>query len=147
MSNALDTSAGTHERPAPAVSAAARPYWDASAKHRFIIQRCSKCAHFQFPPRAVCELCWSDDNLEWRTAVGTGTVHSFTVVHRPPVPAFSDRVPYVLALVQLDEGPRLMSNIVKCDPDDVAIGQRVTVSFDDIRPGVSLPVFMPASVE
>lgn len=138
MSNSVDED---HLRPLPAMTPEAEPYWAACGEHRFVIQHCDRCDRYQFPPRLVCQDCWESDQLVWHDASGHGTVYSYTAVHRPPTPAFQDRVPYVVALIELDEGPRMMANIVGCEPADVAIDARVAVGFEDLRDGVALPVF------
>jgi hypothetical protein len=84
------------------------------------------------------------DEFEWRRAAGRGIVYSFTVIHRPPFPAFRDKVPYVLALVELSEGVRMMTNIVDCNPNTVEIGMAVEVTFEDVTEEVTLPQFKPA---
>lgn len=96
-----------------------------------------------FMPRYLCPSCWSDA-LEWVQAKGTGSVHSFTVIRRASSPAFKERVPYVVALIDLDEGPRMMANILGDDALDVAIGERVTLTFED-RGNGTLPQFKRAA--
>ncbi len=118
------------------------PYWDAAREHRFVLQRCTECGEHQFYPRGVCSHCLSSD-LEWLEASGKGTVYSFSVNHRAPHPGFADKLPFVLAIVELAEGPRMMTNIVDCDPETVAIGMEVEVVFDDITEEVTLPKFRP----
>jgi uncharacterized OB-fold protein len=109
------------------------------------VQHCNACGHDQLYPRIVCTACHKAD-LSWRRATGGGSVYSVTVVRRAPSPAYADDVPYAIALVELDEGPRLMSNIVGCAPDDVRIGMRVAVDFDELAAGVRVPRFRPAEV-
>ena len=118
-------------------------YWSAAREHRFVLQRCKSCGEHQFYPRGVCSHCLSSD-LEWKEASGRGTVYSFSVNHRAPHPGFADNLPFVLAIVALEEGPRMMTNIVDCDPESVTIGMDVTVTFDDISEEVTLPKFRPA---
>jgi uncharacterized OB-fold protein len=83
--------------------------------------------------------------VAWEDARGTGTVYTFSVVHRNDLPPFNERVPYVAAIVELDEGPRMMTNIVDCDTDDVAVGMAVEVAFRTIDEDVAVPVFRPRS--
>lgn len=118
-------------------------YWAAAREHRFVIQRCASCGEHQFYPRGVCSHCLSSD-LEWNEASGKGTVYSCSVNYRAPHPGFADNLPFVLAIVELEEGPRMMTNIVDCDPESVTIGMEVTVTFDDITEEVTLPKFRPA---
>lgn len=102
-----------YTKPLPTMTDDGRPYWEALKQHRFILQKCRSCGKFQFPPRILCSHCGKRD-VEWAQVKGTGTIYSFTAVHRPPDPAFQKDVPYLLVVVQLDEGPRLMSNLVHC---------------------------------
>jgi uncharacterized OB-fold protein len=99
----------------PAPTLETRPYWDGCKRHEPRIQRCGACGHYQFYPRIYCAQCFSD-RVEWVTASGRATVLSFTVVRRPVSPAFAPDVPYVVALVTLDEGPSMMTNIIGCLP-------------------------------
>ena len=108
-----------------------------------MIQRCNSCGEHQFYPRGVCSHCLSSE-LEWREASGKGTIYSYSVNHRAPHPGFADDLPFVLAIVELEEGPRMMTNIVVSDPDSVTIGMAVTVTFDIVTDQVTLPKFTPA---
>ena len=118
-------------------------YWAAAREHRFVIQRCNFCGKHQFYPRGVCSHCLSSE-LEWCEASGNGTVYSYSVNHRAPHPGFADDLPFVLAIVELEEGPRMMTNIVVSDPDSVTFGMAVRVTFDDVTDQVTLPKFTPA---
>jgi hypothetical protein len=111
------------------------PFWQAAAEGRLLLKFCRLCGRTHWYPRALCPHCHSAD-LEWREASGKGTVYSFTVVRRA-------EPPYVLALVRLDEGTTLLTNIVDCDPDSVRIGQRVALCFRPAREGRSMPYFRP----
>lgn len=115
--------------PAPVVNADSAPYWQGARGNKLLLQRCSDCGTLRFFPRYLCTECGSD-NTGWVEAAGQGTVHSFTVVHRAAFPEFQERTPYVVALIDLEEGPRMMSNIVGADALDVAIGDAVTVEFE-----------------
>lgn len=124
------------------------PYWEAAAEGRLIVKRCTACGHTFLYPRSACPRCWSTDT-EWVTSSGRGSVYSFTVVHRNDLPPFRDRLPYVVAVVELEEGPRLTTNIEGCDPDDVRCGISVEVEFrtevDAEGETLSVPVFRPAA--
>lgn len=124
--------------PQPIVNADSKPYWDAARERRLVIRRCKSCSQMHFMPRHLCPTCWSDQ-LEWVDAAGTGTVHSFTVIHRSPLPEFE--VPYVVAAIDLSEGPRMVTNIVGQDALQVAIGDQVEVTFEDRGEGALLPQF------
>lgn len=130
--------------PAPVVNADSAPYWEGARDNKLLLQRCSDCGTLRFFPRYLCTECGSDDT-GWVEAAGRGTVHSFTVVHRAAFPEFQERTPYVVALVDLEEGPRMMSNIVGADALDVAIGDAVTVEFEDRGDdGAKVPQFRRA---
>jgi uncharacterized OB-fold protein len=128
--------------PAPVANADSLPYWNAARERRLLIRRCKDCAQLHFMPRHLCPACWSD-RLEWVDAKGTGTVHSYTIVRRAPLPAFAPRVPYVVALIELDEGPRMMANVLGAEALGIRIGSRVTVTFEDRGGGAALPQFVP----
>ncbi len=117
------------------------PYWDAAAEHRLVLPRCVDCGTTFFYPRRRCPACWSD-RLEWADATGAGTVWSFTWVHVPFYDdVWADDVPYCIACIELDEGVRLVTNLVGADAASVAIGDPVRVVFDDVTPEVTLPKF------
>lgn len=126
-------------KPLPVVDPGTEPYWQALRERRFVLKACRDCGRTHFYPREACPHCYSD-NLEWRQAKGEGEVYSFTICHRPAGPAFAEDVPYVVAVVQLDEGPRMMTRIDE-SADAVKIGSRVEISFHDADEGVVLPYF------
>ena len=138
----MATPAGSTPRPLPAIDDESRPYWEAARSHQLALQRCSACGRYVFYARALCPHCHREA-LEWTSASGAGVVYSFTVVRRPPSEAFAAFTPYVVALIDLDEGPRLLSTLRIEDPALARVGQRVTVTFEDLD-GVTLPVFEPA---
>lgn len=130
--------------PAPVVNADSAPYWQGARDNKLLLQRCSDCGTLRFFPRYLCTECGSD-NTGWVEATGRGTVHSFTVVHRAAFPEFQERTPYVVALIDLEEGPRMMSNIVGADALEVAIDDAVTVEFEDRGDdGAKVPQFRRA---
>ncbi len=118
------------------------PFWDACARHRLVLPRCESCGEMIWYPRLVCPSC-GGTTVTWVEASGRGTVYSFSVV-RKGQGAYRDVAPYVLAYVELEEGPRVMTNIVGVDPDEVHVGQAVRVVFDDTGDGDALPRFTPA---
>jgi len=118
-------------------------YWDAAKEGRLVLQQCQDCGKPQFYPRGVCSHCLSSD-LDWIEASGRGTVHSFTVAHRAPHPGFGGDVPFVIAIIELDEGVRMMSNILDCDPNAVRIDMPVKVVFRAETPEITIPKFVPA---
>lgn len=116
-------------KPAIAVGHAdTAPFWSGTARGELLYQRCGACGRPQFPPRQHCAHCQSGEP-EWQRSAGKGAVHTFTVVHRAPTAAFKDDVPYTIALVDLDEGFRMMMNVIGCPPGEVGIGTRVRVVF------------------
>ena len=127
-------------KPIPQPTGETLPYWDGCKNHELRIQRCIACGHHQFYPRIYCTACMSEE-VEWVKASGRGTVLSFTTVYGPVTKAFTDEVPYVVALVTLDEGPQMMSNIVGCSPQQIEIGRTVEVTFEDWTEEVSVPKF------
>lgn len=131
--------------PLPTATPETRPFWDAARRHELQLQRCRACATFVFYPRAACPRCLGGD-LEWQRVSGRGTLHTFTVVHRGQK-GFPLGSPYVLAVVELAEGPRLMTNLVGVEPDParIHIGMPVEVAFEDVTPEVALPRFRPAA--
>lgn len=131
----------TLSKPGPQASPLSQPYWDGCRERRLRLQYCPDSDRWVFYPRALDPHSWST-NLQWRDASGRGTVASFIVVHKPGHPAFQDEVPYVVALIDLEEGPRMLSNVVGCAPDQVRIGQPVRVHWVE-QGGEVLPKFIP----
>lgn len=125
---------------APQANADSRPYWDGAREGRLMLPHCGACGHRFFMPRYQCPKCWSND-LKWAQASGRGTVHSFSIVRRAALPAFADRVPYVLALIDLAEGPRMMSHILGENALQAQIGDAVEVCFEACADGAQLPQF------
>ena len=128
------------ERPLPVADSDSAPFWAALREGRLELQRCGGCGRYVFYPRALCSHCHSDA-LEWVPASGTGTVYSYTVARRPAGPAFAADVPYVLVLVDLDEGVRMLTRLLTADVDSVRIGARVVVDFEVVTDEVTLPAF------
>jgi uncharacterized OB-fold protein len=124
-------------RPLPQATAESRPFWDGCAAGELRFQRCRHCGKSQFIPRTLCEKCQHAD-LEWHVASGLGRILSFTVVYRAPTPAFREDLPYVIALVDLDEGFRQMVNMDHDLATPLAIGQPVRIGFRQVD-GVALP--------
>ena len=121
-----------------------QPFWDATADHRLVIHQCAACGTLRHPPGPFCWKCRSRDS-QWADVAGLGTVFSFTVVRHAMTPAAKDAVPYVVALVTLDDAPgvRPITNIVGIEPGEVRIGLPVQVVWDDVRPGTTVPRFAP----
>ena len=129
-----------YAKPLPQPSAESRPFWEACRRHELRLQRCLACRQYWFPPSAVCPECLSDE-FEWALTSGRGEVFSFVVMHRVYHKGFANDVPYTVALIALEEGPRFLSNLVDCRPDEVHVGMPVEVVFEDVTPEVTLPKF------
>lgn len=132
--------------PAPSVLPEVKTFWDATAEGRLLLPKCTECGTVIWFPRPFCPSCAST-SVEWIQASGRGTVYSFTVNRRgvADVPAYRGVGEYVLAYVELEEGPRIMTNIVDCDPNSVRIGQKVELVFHDTGQGTALARFRPAN--
>lgn len=135
--------AETRQKPLPRPYQDTQAYWDAAKDKRLLLQRCRDCSKFQFYPRGVCSHCLGSA-LEWVESSGRGIVHTFTIAYRAPHPGFADDVPFVIAMIELEEGVRMMSNIVECDPKSVRIDMPVRVVFEAATPDITLPKFEPA---
>jgi uncharacterized OB-fold protein len=125
--------------PEPLVTPETEAFWAASAESRLLLKRCQDCAAVIWYPRAMCPECWSE-RTEWFEASGRGTIYSCTVNRRGDGP-YAGIAPYVLAYVELEEGPRVMTNVVDTEPELVEIGMPVEVVFHDTGHGSALPRF------
>jgi uncharacterized OB-fold protein len=130
-------------KPLPKPAPESVPYWEAAKEHQLKLPRCHSCQKFWFPPSKSCPHCLSGD-FSFQAVSGRGKVYSFVTFHRVYHPAFAGEVPYVVALVELEEGPRLLSNIVGVKPEAVSCDMAVKVVFDDVAGDVSVPKFTPA---
>jgi uncharacterized OB-fold protein len=119
-------------------------FWEACRRHELRLQRCTSCGTLRHPPRPMCPSCNGPEH-DWALASGRGRVYSYTVVHGPTLPAFETRAPYNVIVVQLDEGPFLVSNLVAPVSSIIRIGMAVEVTFEDISDTVTLPKFRASS--
>ena len=133
-----------YAKPLPHIDEESRPWWEATQRHELYIQKCRDCGDLRFHPRTLCTNCQSS-NTEWLKCKGTGHIYTFTVTNQNGASGFRDSLPYVLAWVQLDEGVKLMTNIIDCPPDQVKIDMPVEAVFDDVTPEVTLVKFRPAA--
>ncbi len=133
---------GATAKPVPRVTPELEPFFAAAKRGELVVQRCTGCGLLRFPPREVCSRCWSRD-AEWAPVSGRGRVYSFYVMHQVYHPAFADEVPYPVVLIELEEGPRMLSNPVGCPREKIAIGMPVEVTFEELSPEVALPKFRP----
>jgi uncharacterized protein len=121
--------------PCPIPTEDSKPFWEAAKAGRFLIKRCLSCEKSHWYPRPLCPFCWSE--TEWQAGLGTGVIYAFSAMRRAPKP-------YVVAFVTLTEGPTMLSNLVGCDPDALAIGQAVRLVFRPSDGAYPVPCFEPA---
>ncbi|MEU9315214.1 Zn-ribbon domain-containing OB-fold protein [Streptomyces sp. NPDC048295] len=126
----------------PEPDAFSRPYWDAAARGQLLLRRCRACGRAHHYPREFCPHCWSED-VAWEPASGDATLYTWSVVHRNDLPPFGARVPYVAAVVDLAEGPRMMTEIVGCEESALAIGMALRVDFRQEEGAEAVAVFHP----
>jgi len=133
-------------QPAPAASELTGSFWAAGLSGELRLQRCAECGHVRYPISTVCPECWSA-KYEWTAMSGRGTVQSYIVFERAYHEAWADQVPYTVALIELDEGPVLISNVVGTEPAAVRVGQVVTAVFERRSATAALPQFTPLAGE
>ena len=117
-------------------------FWDATREARLLIKQCRACGKHHFYPRPFCPTCWSED-VEWVEASGRATLYTWSIVHVNDLPPFPERVPYVAAVVDLAEGPRMMTNVVECDFDDLEMGMDLEAVFHPASDDVTIVQFRP----
>jgi len=127
----------------PPVSKVSEPFWEATREQRLVLQHCTGCGKAVWFPRVLCPHCGGRD-LEWREVGGGGVVYAVSVQYKPAHPGLADRTPYAVALVDLDAGVRVMSNVFGCPAEDVTVGQRVTAAWEPLSDGRHLLIFQPA---
>lgn len=137
------STAQPYQKPLPEILPETAEFWRAARRHELLLQRCTACGRLIYFPRLLCPHCLSQD-LGWVKATGRGTVCTYTVIHQAAHESFAPDVPYVYAIIELEEGPRVISNVIHLDPAQVRIGMKVKVVFDAITPEVSIPKFEPA---
>jgi uncharacterized OB-fold protein len=132
-----------HVKPLPKINADTKAFWEGCREHELRFQACGHCGHLRWPPAILCPRCLSRDT-RLTSASGRGTVYSYAVYHVAFNPAFQADVPYVVALVALEEGPHILSNVVGCDPAEVSCDMAVEVDWDDVSETLTIPRFRPA---
>ncbi len=132
----------TPQKPLPVVNPWAKPFWDAAADEKLVFQKCGDCDKNIFYPRIACPHCFSD-NLQWVEASGKGIVYSYTIVENNAPSAFIKDMPYVIAIIKLEEGIQMLSNIIGCDPYAVTCEMPVQVTFEELDEEFKLPKFVP----
>ncbi len=133
-----------YKKPLPRIDEESKGFWEACQRHQLYVQQCRSCGALRYYPRALCPACLSSDT-QWVLSSGRGTVYTYTVTYQNQAPGFRDELPYVLAYVELEEGVRVLTNIVGCAVEDVRIGMPVEVTFDDVSSAITLPKFKPAA--
>jgi len=126
----------------PGSSALTKPFWDATRDQRLVVQWCNRCDAGIYYPRWACPTCLGDD-LSWRPAAGSGVLYAFNVLHKAANPMMADMVPYVVALVDLPEGVRMVSNVVDAPAEQLRVGMALDVRWEPLSDGRHLPVFAP----
>lgn len=127
----------------PTIDEGTEPWWAATREGKLLIKRCSDCGKAHFYPRIFCPFCWSE-NVDWERASGRATLYTWSVVYSNDLPPFPDKVPYAAAIVDLEEGPRMMTRVVGADFADLRVGMALQVTFEEETEQVTLPVFTPA---
>lgn len=133
-----------YKRPLPLITELSKRFYDGCREGKLQYQQCKECKEVVFFPKAHCSNCMSSD-LDWKTSSGRGKIYSFTVTYDAAPPEFMPYVPFVLAIVNMDEGFSILSNIEECDFEDLQCDMPVVVKFDPITPEVTLPKFIPAN--
>lgn len=128
------------KRPLPVPTGTTQPFWDAARRNQLVAQRCVDCCAWRHYPQAMCPECHSD-RTEWAIVGGRGVIHSYTIAHHAFDPYWKDRVPYVIATVELEEGIRMVSDMPELDVDVARIGLEVEVFFEPVNEEITLPRF------
>ena len=131
-----------YKKPLPIITENNRPFWEATKNHELRLQKCAKCAKFWYPSGPLCPHCWSRD-YEWTRVSGRGRVTSWVVFHQVYFDSFREDVPYNVAQVELEEGPRLMSGLVNIKNEEIIMDMPVEVVFEDVTEEVTLHKFRP----
>ncbi len=128
------------QKPLPSNDTDAREFWESCRRHAMALQHCNACGAFRYPPRPLCPHCHATD-ADWQPVSGRGQVYVSLVVHQSRDPGWEAETPYNLSMIELEEGPRMWSNVLGCPPEDVRIGDAVVVQYDDVADQVALPRF------
>lgn len=131
-----------YSKPLPEMLSETAGFWEATTRGELVIQKCLDCGALIYFPRMICPHCLSR-NLGWKRASGRGTIHSYTIMHRVLYDSFADDVPYVYAIIDLEEGVRMTSNVINIAPEAVHVGLPVKVTFIPANADIAIPVFEP----
>ena len=127
-------------KPLPRIDEESKGFWEACQRGELYLQRCAACDALRYYPRALCPQCLSDAT-QWVLSSGKGSVYTFTVTYQNQAPGFRDGLPYVMAYVELEEGPWILTNVVETPPHEVKIGMPVEVVFEDVDEELAIPKF------
>ena len=130
-------------KPLPVPTPVSRPFWEGLAESKVRLQKCDACRSWVFYPRSRCSCCLSDQ-LRWQDVSGKGTLYTFTIARQPTSPHFASEIPQLLAVVELEEGVRLTTNLVHVAEADIRVGMRVKPCFERVSPDITLLKFQPA---
>jgi uncharacterized protein len=133
-----------YTKPLPKPSKWSQAFWDGTKQHKLLLKKCSKCGKIDHPPYLFCTNCWAEEH-QWIESSGKGKIYAFSTVMLGAPPGFDIDIPYTIAMVDLAEGPRMLTTIVDSNPDDLKIGMDVEVVFDDLIEGVTLFRFKPTN--
>jgi uncharacterized OB-fold protein len=138
------TTQPAYRKPIPIPTPESERYWQGCKQHELWLRFCNSCSKPYFYPRDICPMCGGRD-VTWKQMSGNGSIYTFAIVQRAPTPGFAEDVPFVNAIVELDEGPRMLASMVDIEPDPakVKVGMPVQVTFEDITEEISLPKFRP----
>jgi uncharacterized OB-fold protein len=133
----------SYEKFLPEINALTRPFWESCKNHQLKMQYCTRCTTWIWYPKAWCPNCGKRDSIEWRSLSGNGEIYSFTIIRQviDNSLAFQQDLPFVIALIELEEGPRIYSNVTGSKPEDISIGDKLSLHFDDVTDQISLPKF------
>lgn len=131
-----------YAKPIPVVTDENRPFWEATKRGQLLLQHCRDCGAYRHPANLLCLEC-NSMAFDWKPASGRGKVYSFVIFHRSYHPGFADDLPYAVACIELQEGPRLMSNVIGIPPEQLRCDMLVEVAFEEISKEISLPKFRP----
>jgi uncharacterized OB-fold protein len=131
-------------RPIPVIDSDSKIFWENCQNNILVLPKCQDCGDYFFYPRSICPNCMSDQ-IEWKEVSGNGKVYSYTIARRPAGKAFAAYTPYIVAIIQLDEGPRMMANIINVELSEISCEMRVQVVYQEINDSFKLPMFEPVT--
>jgi uncharacterized OB-fold protein len=137
------TTSTEYTKPLPVRTEENAPFWDSAKRHALEMQQCGGCGRFRYPVAEYCPRCLSPE-FEWQPVSGKAELYSFIIVHQRYDPSFADDLPYNVAVVELEEGPRLVSNIVGIPNGEIRVGMPLSITYEDVTEEFTLPKFQPA---